>query len=201
LGDITKLVKETLTLNDTDPDGDKLTVISPSVAPQATANGGTVQTDSPNSAWLYYFPPAGATNNATDSFTYVITDSFGGTATATVNVLIKASNVNEIPRNKISENFAPDGSGSVVIRFAGISGRKYKVQASTTFVNPNWQDLPMNDLTVGAGWTLDTEAPFAPGTYNPTNNSMTANAVGFIEYKDIDAPLFRTRFYRAILTQ
>jgi hypothetical protein len=132
----------------------------------------------------------------------------------TVNVIIQASTANDIPRNMISANFAPDGSGAIFMRFAGITGRKYKIQASPTFLNPVWQDLPMNTLTVntdpanGNFWTLWNQVnpgkpdvtKYEAGEYDPAASVITANTIGFIEYTDVDAPLFPTRFYRAILT-
>jgi len=68
--------------NDSDPDGDPLTIVSVS-APghgQATISGNEI----------LYTPVAGF--SGTDSFTYTIDDGFGGQATATVTVAVERSN-------------------------------------------------------------------------------------------------------------
>jgi len=205
LGDITKIMKDKLTVNDTDPDQDKLTVTSPTTATITTPKGGKVQSDN-TGLWLIYIPFTGAKENDTDSFSYTISDGFGGTSSSTVNVLIKTSTANNIPDNVVNARMNNDGS--IFLRFVGITGRKYNVQTTTTpFANPpNWQNLPMNtstlnqDPTKGSTWsTIDQTAKPAAGTYNPDNSTMTANSVGLIEYTDIDAPLFPSRFYRAVV--
>ncbi|MEP6340822.1 Ig-like domain-containing protein, partial [Parasphingorhabdus sp.] len=71
--------------NDTDPDGDDLTVIS------ATAPNGVV-TINPDGTLIY--TPA-ANFNGTDTITYSISDGNGGTSTATVEVTVVA--VNDAP--------------------------------------------------------------------------------------------------------
>ena len=71
--------------NDTDPDGDPLTVTS------ASAANGTV-TINPDGT-LRYVPNANF--NGTDTITYTISDGQGGTSTATVTVTVGA--VNDAP--------------------------------------------------------------------------------------------------------
>jgi LPXTG-motif cell wall-anchored protein len=70
-------------VNDTDPDGDVLTVISTT----APANGSTVINAN---GTLTYTPAAGFIG--TDTFTYTITDGQGGNATATVTVIVEPVN-------------------------------------------------------------------------------------------------------------
>jgi hypothetical protein len=65
--------------NDSDPDGDPLTIISTT----QPVNGGSVQI-SGNS--IIYTPARGFTG--TDGFTYTISDGRGGTATANVVVVV-----------------------------------------------------------------------------------------------------------------
>ena len=62
-----------------DPDGDTLTVTSVTTASHGTASlsGGVV----------YYKPNTGYLG--TDSFTYTISDGYGGTATADVNITVE----------------------------------------------------------------------------------------------------------------
>lgn len=71
--------------NDSDPDGDELTVDSFSQAASGTVTS--------SNAILTYTPDANF--NGTDSFTYTISDGRGGTATATVNIIVNA--VNDAP--------------------------------------------------------------------------------------------------------
>ena len=70
-----------LLLNDSDPDGDPVTVAS--VAATST-RAGTIASTSPGS-WTYT-PAPGVSGD--DSFTYVIGDGRGGSATGTVNVAV-----------------------------------------------------------------------------------------------------------------
>jgi LPXTG-motif cell wall-anchored protein len=70
-------------VNDTDPDGDVLTVISTT----APANGTTVINAN---GTVTYAPAAGFIG--TDTFTYTITDGRGGTAAATVTVIVEPVN-------------------------------------------------------------------------------------------------------------
>jgi formylglycine-generating enzyme required for sulfatase activity len=65
--------------NDTDADGDSLSILSP-----GTPSHGTV-TKNANST-LHYLPAAGF--SGTDSFTYSVTDAKGGTASAKVTVTV-----------------------------------------------------------------------------------------------------------------
>ncbi len=73
--------------NDSDTDGDTLTVAHGSISvPQM---GGTTTLNTDNT--ITYTPPAGYTGP--DSFTYVVDDGHGGTATATVNITVLGSAV------------------------------------------------------------------------------------------------------------
>jgi outer membrane protein OmpA-like peptidoglycan-associated protein len=95
--------------NDTDPDGDTLTITSVTNPGKGTAviSGGRI----------VYTPAAGASCSGGDSFTYTVSDGKGGTATATVNVALTAlppvsSNLAPTARNDeyvvgCSQNIAP----------------------------------------------------------------------------------------------
>lgn len=199
--DVTKILISKLLSNDSDPDGDTITLDTFSAT---TTKGGTIMLDN-TGLWLLYLPYAGAAINDRDTFTYRIKDTDGATGSTTVYLTIKGSTLNVVPKNIVSARQNSDGS--FFLRFSGITGRAYKIQASTTFLNPTWVDLPVNTTTVnqvpanGSVFPVDTNATPAPGTINPTKNTITANDAGFVEYTDVDAPNAPSRFYRAVSAQ
>ncbi len=90
--------------NDTDLDGDDLTIISAGPATKGTVtvkSGGLKVVYTPNSDW-----------NGTDSFTYTISDGNGGTDTATVTVTVTA--MNDAPEAK-DDTASVDEDSSVEI--------------------------------------------------------------------------------------
>jgi len=117
-----------LVTNDTDADGDYLTVIEVS---SSSAAGGVVGL---TNNWVYYAPPAGGAD--TDTFTYVVSDGGCGTDTGTVTVQIK-------PDNSQPLNFAVDNpnDGSVLVRFDGIPGFTYRIMYTDSLSAPDWQTL------------------------------------------------------------
>ncbi|MBL4866454.1 MAG: autotransporter domain-containing protein [Pseudomonadales bacterium] len=84
--------------NDTDPDGDNLTVTSVS-----TASGGTATISGDNRS-IEYKPFADFTGN--DSFTYTITDDNGETATATVTIEFLQVNLPSFATNSNQRSIA-----------------------------------------------------------------------------------------------
>jgi len=106
----------------TDADGDVLTVTGVS----GTANG-TVSTDGSNITYT-------AITGPTDSFTYTVSDGFGGTGTGTVSVSI---NSNVSGYNQISA--VNGGNGTSVLTFLGVPGYNYALDLATNLVPPiNW---------------------------------------------------------------
>src|SRR5207244_12601266 len=79
-----------LAANDTDVDGDPLTVTA--------VSGGTKGTVALTAGTVTYTPTANA--NGTDSFSYTVSDGKGGTATGTVNVTIAAVNDSPVAANQ-----------------------------------------------------------------------------------------------------
>ena len=112
---------------------------------------------------ITYTPPAGS--DGPDTFTYTIGDGFGGVATGLVriNVTVPGPSLN---RWRI-ETF-PDGT--IRLRFAGIPGRTYRIQATDALKNLTWV-------------TLDTRL---------------AGLQGDFEFHDTDALNHPIRFYRTI---
>jgi large repetitive protein len=130
--------------NDTDPDGDPLTVISAVAAiGQATIVGNQVQ----------YTPPANF--NGTTTITYTISDGQGGTATATITVTVTP--VNDAP---VAAPIAPrntvDGATiavSVASSFADVDGDSLSFAA--TGLPPGLAINPATGLITG---TIDKSA-------------------------------------------
>lgn len=109
-----------LLANDTEDLGHPVQLVS--VSP-TSALGGTVRLVWP---WIYYFPPIGS--DAPDSFTYTASDSFGGSSTATVSILIGYPPPPPAP-NAIGIDTLPNGHR--LIRFAGVPGLTYHIEASS----------------------------------------------------------------------
>jgi hypothetical protein len=112
----------------TDADNDALTVTS-----VTGATNGTVTTDGTNVTYT-------ATNGTDDSFTYTVSDGFGGTASATVTVQI-SSNVQGY--NLLSASSL--GNGTNVLTFAGIPTYNYALDMATNLTSPiNWMPQVTN---------------------------------------------------------
>jgi autotransporter-associated beta strand protein len=145
-----KMRVTSLLANDTDADGDAISLISVNAA---SAQGGTVTT---NYGWVFYTRPAGYTN--ADSFTYVITDgSLQATGSVTVAIV---SDTNAAQNTELSQNL---GNGSLLTSFFGIPGRTYTIQYTTNLATPNWQSLG----TAAADATGQFQYTDSPGTNLP----------------------------------
>lgn len=109
-----------LLANDTEDSGHPLQLVS--VSPFSSL-GGSVRLVWP---WVYYVPPAGP--DAPDSFTYTVSDAFGGSATADVSILI-ASPAQPPAQTIVGIETPPNGHR--LIRFTGVPGLIYHIEAST----------------------------------------------------------------------
>ena len=124
-----------------DPDGDPVTLVA---VDAFTTNGASIYT---NSTEIYYSPP-GTNGNVTDTFNYVVADSYGAMATSTITVTIApdyngpAVNITGITNN----------SGVVTVSFAGIPGLSYIIQAATNLTSPiTWTNLGTNIADTNSG--------------------------------------------------
>ena len=122
-----KVSLATLLANAGDADGDPLAL----TLTNASANGGTIII---NDAWAFYTPAAGYTN--TDSFTYTVSDGYGGSATGTVTVAIE---VDTAPGQNLA--ITALGGGSYLISGSGIPGRAYRMQYTDSLAPANWLDI------------------------------------------------------------
>ncbi|MFZ0827880.1 MAG: PQQ-dependent sugar dehydrogenase [Verrucomicrobiia bacterium] len=118
----------TLLTNDTDVDGDPLSLTS--VAPLSMA-GGTVTL---SNTWVSYWPLFGYTN--TDNFTYVVSDGRGASATGLVTVAVIPD-----PAGSDLLGFQTGTGGSYVVLLTGIAGFTYTVQYCTALGSSSWQNL------------------------------------------------------------
>lgn len=135
-----KIALTDLATNWSDVDGDTISFVSAS----ASTNGVNVTT---NSGYVIYNNP----NNVNDQFSYVVADSYGGTNTSVVNILINNTGV----FGQTSPSITTTG-GATTLSFAGIPGYGYSVQVSTNLTD--WSTV----------WT--TNAP-ADGVFQFTDGS------------------------------
>src|SRR5262245_19935850 len=131
--------------NDTDLDGNPLTVSG-----KTDGQHGTVVINANNT--LTYTPDANY--NGTDSFTYTISDGQGGTATATVSVVINPVNDNPVAAND-SATFDEDTSATINVR-----GNDTDVDGDS---------LTVSGYTQGAHGSADRTQNGSP-TYTPAAN-------------------------------
>lgn len=158
------LLATNLLANDTDPDGDKLTLSSV----KSSVNGSVVLNASGNPVFT---PTANFSGNS--SFDYVISDGKGGTATATVKVLVTNSAIalpNLVTKFAPKSNPAlPTGSDifapSFVVNDAGNSSRPAIAEWTRTG--------KAGETIVLTGWQLDASTKFfVYGQTNGTNGAL-----------------------------
>ena len=113
-----------LLTNVTDVDGD--TIILQSVETNSTT-GATILSDA---SYIYYVPGTGASSNANDSFTYTVSDGYGGAATANILVDVYAATG--------PAQLAVPTNGVVNITFFGIPNYTFVVQTTTNLSGPWW---------------------------------------------------------------
>jgi hypothetical protein len=148
-----RLSAANLVANDTDADGDFLTVTA--VSSIGTAGGVVGLTN----GWIYYAPPAGG--SSTDSFTYVVDDGGCGTDVGTVTVQIKPDSLQ--PLNLGADN---PNDGSALVRFDGVPGATYRVLYTDSLTSPHWQTLTtLTADSFGVCQFVDWPPPNAPTRY------------------------------------
>ena len=146
-----------LLANDSDPDQDPLEVERIS---EVSALGVPIRLS--EGAWLYS-PAAGF--NQTDEFRYWVRDGFGGVSEGRVQI---STVVERSGLNRVSLEVYP--TGIVRLSFAGIPGRRYRIEASDTLADPVWVSL----------------------------GSKTAASQGSFEFDDVGALDHPNRFYRTV---
>ena len=138
-----------------------LDALSVTAVTSTSAQGGTV---SLGGGTITYTPPTNYTG--ADSFTYTLADSFGAAVTGTVSVTVNAAGSGQTA-NITSFALQPDGSAKM--KFAGIPGRNYLIQATTNIALPNWVTIATNTAgTNGLFIFIDNDAPNYPSRYYRT---------------------------------
>jgi hypothetical protein len=143
--------------NTTDPEGSELSLYSVKTLSDA---GYPVQVAGD---WIFYSPPDDFIGS--DSFTFTVHNEFGGenSGVATVTFVVTGDN-DALTLNVVSTT---SSSGNMTIRFAGIPGRIYTVQATENLSPPEWVDI--GQVQIGShGYTtlIDSNAP--PSRYYRT---------------------------------
>jgi|GEM_PF-4585304 len=136
-----------LLANDTDIDGDALSVTS---VDSTTTNGGTVSYN-PTTGAIVYTPAANY--NGADSFTYTISDGNGGVDTATVN--INVSPINDAP-DAVNDSFNVDEDNALNLTVA-------QLLANDTDIDGDALSVTSVDSTTTNGGTV---------SYNPTTGAI-----------------------------
>ncbi len=142
--------------NDSDPDGDVLTIIS---TDEQSVSGGTVVDN--GSGVLTYTPPAGFVGQ--DTFTYTVSDGHGGEATATVSVTVEAAPVDPVNTDPVAVN---DSESTTVDKEVPIS------------VLTNDTDVDGNTLTVSGFDTTTVQGGKVTNNYGQLIYTPPAGFVG-----------------------
>jgi hypothetical protein len=144
-----------LLANDTDPDGEALTLVG---VASTSANGGSI---SRVGDAVTYTPPGGFVG--TDTFSYTLA---AGSKTATGWVTVRVRTSDLIPSNAVYlRPVASPGTG-MEMRFSGIGGRAYSVQFTET-IGSGWTELSRQTAQAGSGFIdfVHTTPPPGSGFY------------------------------------
>jgi hypothetical protein len=144
-------VKIAVLANDTDPDGDKLTITNITDGMNGKTSIDTKGTTSTTDDLVVYTPNSGF--SGTDYFTYTISDGMGGFDTATVKVIVAPCDVNKAP-DAINDSATSDGM-------------PVKVTVLANDTDPDGDKLTITGVTQGMNGkaAIDTK-----GTASPTDD-------------------------------
>jgi len=155
-GESAKISELAMLANDTDPDGGSLTITT---VTSLLPSGARVRRDN---GWVIYEPPAGY--NLPDSFTYVVRNNQGATATGTVNVTLWVDD-GRFTRNDLSITLINE---TAIVRYAGIPGRTYEIQTTSSLASAViWAPHPAGPQMAKPDGTFEIidQAPPSPRFY------------------------------------
>jgi hypothetical protein len=136
-----------------EPDGDPVTISS---FDSLSAQGVSITTDG---TWIYYNPTLPFT--LSDSFDYILNDGRGGSSTGTVSVIVAADTA-----ANADYTITDLGNGSFLLRFSGVPGYSYRIEAATNPADPIWQTMAtVTADSGGAVLAVDTPPGGTPRTY------------------------------------
>jgi hypothetical protein len=116
-------------LNYSDPDGNPLTL----EIGTSTAEGGTLNFAQ---GWIFYTPPIGF--SGVDSFLYTVQDTFGATASATVEINPGVGIGDDQSANLAVVNLS---NNTYLVTFSGIPGLTYTIQYTESLTQPDWSTI------------------------------------------------------------
>jgi hypothetical protein len=144
-----------LLLLSSDPNGEILYVATVS---GTSANGGTVTL---NAGVINYTPASGFTGS--DTFSYVLADAGGNTASGTITVAITSQGISF---NQMS--ITPLGGGDLQISFLGVPGTNYAMEVTHDLTPPvTWVPLVTN-VAAANGLLVFTNMPGSTNSYYRT---------------------------------
>jgi hypothetical protein len=150
------LMATNLAALDYDPDGDPLTVTNVST----TSTNGPANNVTFANGVITYTPATSYVGQ--DTFTYIVADPYGETATNTVKVTMR---LNTTTVSSVISDLVPQAGAVKVVAF-GIPGRTYWIEVTTNFVNGPWTSIGTN-LAPASGVILFTNGnpPYPSGFY------------------------------------
>jgi hypothetical protein len=128
-----------LLANDTDPDGDTLTITA------ASASGGSASVVSGN---IQYTAPL---SGGSDTITYTVSDGLGGTASGTINVTLTSANAPSL--NVINQTLS---GTNPQLTFAGVANVVYAIDHATSIAGP-WTEVTQFTFPTGTGTYVFTD--------------------------------------------
>lgn len=132
-GDGAHVLITTLMGNDFDADFESLQFVGTEAA---STGGGSIFRDGP---WIFYEPSAASPNLTEDTFGYSISDASGAVTTGLVRVRLAGVPAGGAP-NALQVEVLGGPTPSVRVRFRGLPGRTYEVQAASDPAGP-WAGL------------------------------------------------------------
>ncbi|WP_409334744.1 DUF4082 domain-containing protein [Bradyrhizobium neotropicale] len=198
------LTAASLISNDSDPNGDPLTITAVSGASHGTVTL-NVQSNPQNNT-ITFTPDAGYTGNA--SFTYTVSDGRGGTATANVSLTVLAPG--QTPVSLFSASSTPGGSfhdGSALevgMKFTtSVAGQitALKFYRSSTDTGPDVLDLwSATGVNLATVTFTNTTASGWQTVALPTPVTLTANTTYVTSYHTTGAYVATNNFFTSAVT-